>query len=293
MHEIEDRWFDVGDVRTFYRECGSGPPVVLVHGGEFGQEGGSCWPDSTIQELGKQHRVIVVDRLGQGLTDNPTSPSAYRMSEVIEHLAALLDGIHVSSADFVGHSRGAYVSSRIAQVWPKLVNRLVLVNSASLALDYAGEAVPGTSTYKIYWELPTGDARHDVGLSAVNDSYITDEYLAKYMAERSQPKNVTARSVLTGSVRSAYFEEFKADRRELLEWLGSSSLSREVLVVWGVGDPTTTGKQGLDLFAHISANTDRVRLYALNRCGHYPFLEYPSDFNQQVAGFLSEPRSVQ
>ena len=58
----------VDGVRTSYLEAGQGPPLLLLHGGEFGGNAEVCW-ERVIPGLAEQHRVIAPDLLGFGETD--------------------------------------------------------------------------------------------------------------------------------------------------------------------------------------------------------------------------------
>jgi len=40
---VRSRYLDVGGIRTHYLDAGDGPPVVLLHSGEFGGSAELCW----------------------------------------------------------------------------------------------------------------------------------------------------------------------------------------------------------------------------------------------------------
>lgn len=284
---VSGKTITVNGIETHYRSAGSGPPLLLIHGGQFGGTGGSVWPQSLVESLSESNTVVVPDRLGQGLTGNPTSVEQYRMSVAVEHMRSFLKALDISDADVIGHSRGAYTAARLSMLDSGLFRRLVFVNSASLALDYDGEARPGTLTFRVYNELATGNPEHDLRLSAVRQEYITPEFVDRCRRELSAAKNVEARSTLAGPAHRGYYDEFKSTRAELLAWLASQGgTPKPTMIVWGVGDPTTTANEGLDLYTHLSRAGGLVRLYMINQCGHAPFLEYEREFQQLVSDFL-------
>jgi len=41
--QVRSRYLDVGGIRTHYLDAGDGPPVVLLHSGEFGGSAELCW----------------------------------------------------------------------------------------------------------------------------------------------------------------------------------------------------------------------------------------------------------
>jgi pimeloyl-ACP methyl ester carboxylesterase len=86
----EAKFVEVLGIRTRYFEAGSGAPLVLLHGGNFGGIlSADCAAnfDRNIEGLSSCARVIAVDRLGQGLTDNPVRLQDYTMTTVVAHVA--------------------------------------------------------------------------------------------------------------------------------------------------------------------------------------------------------------
>jgi pimeloyl-ACP methyl ester carboxylesterase len=88
-----------------------GPAVLLLHG----------WPDSArlwrhqIPPLAAAgYRVIAPDLRGFGRSDKPTDVAAYRLSESVADVVALLDALGVDRCDLVGHDWGAAVAWAVA-----------------------------------------------------------------------------------------------------------------------------------------------------------------------------------
>ena len=79
-------YVDVAGVRTRYYEAGSGDPLVLIHGGEFGFVCSlDCW-SLNLPGLAERFHVYALDKLGQGYTDNPPSEQDYSIDAVSEHI---------------------------------------------------------------------------------------------------------------------------------------------------------------------------------------------------------------
>jgi pimeloyl-ACP methyl ester carboxylesterase len=126
--------------RTFsYRESGSGPAMVVLHG--IGSGSGSWF--SQLDELSSTYRVIAWDAPGYGATtpvDNP-SPVAAEYAAVLELLLAALD---VELAVLIGHSFGALSAGSYASTHSELPMLIV----ADPANGY-GEADPETRAEKL------------------------------------------------------------------------------------------------------------------------------------------------
>lgn len=95
----------VDGLTTGYLEAGSGVPVVLLHGGEFGASAEIGW-EKTIPALAEHYRVIAPDMLGYGHTAKVLDFVDGRGMR-IRHLAGFCRAVGVDSAIFVGNSMGA------------------------------------------------------------------------------------------------------------------------------------------------------------------------------------------
>jgi pimeloyl-ACP methyl ester carboxylesterase len=104
MPHYQRRTVQVGDIRTDFLEAGSGPALVLLHGGEYGASAEITWRHN-IDRLAENFHVIAPDMLGWGGTDKIysfTDPAGYR----IRHIKRLLEILGVQKALFVGNSAG-------------------------------------------------------------------------------------------------------------------------------------------------------------------------------------------
>ena len=90
---------------TGYLEAGTGDPVVLLHGGEFGASAEIGW-EHTIGALARHHRVLAPDMLGFGGSAKVVDFTDGRGMR-IRHIARFCELLGISSAHFVGNSMGA------------------------------------------------------------------------------------------------------------------------------------------------------------------------------------------
>src|SRR5258707_8384987 len=97
----------VGDIKTHFLEAGSGPDLVLLHGGEYGASAEITWR-ANIEALAKRFHVVAPDILGWGQTDKVYSfsdPAGLR----IKHLQRFFEALGIGKAHFVGNSAGGGV----------------------------------------------------------------------------------------------------------------------------------------------------------------------------------------
>ena len=104
MLPYHHRTIVAGDIKTHFIEAGSGPDLVLLHGGEYGASAEITWR-ANIEHLSDTFHVIAPDLLGWGLTDKLYSfsdPAGLR----IKHLQRFLEALGIGKAFFVGNSAG-------------------------------------------------------------------------------------------------------------------------------------------------------------------------------------------
>ena len=82
MDFSQAKFVDVDGISTRYFDKGKGETIVLFHGGNFGSHhGADCAADWNLNfdGLAEECRVVAVDKIGQGYTDNPETDDDYTM----------------------------------------------------------------------------------------------------------------------------------------------------------------------------------------------------------------------
>lgn len=111
-------------------DAGNGPVLLLLHGS--GGSGHSF--RNLIPRLTPHYRVIVPDLPGQGFTRSGAR-SRYGIDAMAEDLAQLCATLDVTPAAIIGHSAGAALALRLAELLP--VQGVVGINAALGAFDGA------------------------------------------------------------------------------------------------------------------------------------------------------------
>jgi pimeloyl-ACP methyl ester carboxylesterase len=112
-----------GDLQVVEHGPRAARPIVLIH----------CftcainWWDKVMPLLDRDHRVVAVDLLGHGGSEKPTS--GYSIPNQASLVAQALGRLGVRDAEVVGHSLGGGVAVALAQQSPKLVHRIVIVDT--------------------------------------------------------------------------------------------------------------------------------------------------------------------
>ncbi len=115
------------NTKISYSDDGKGKAVVLLHG--F-LENKSMWR-AFVPEISKRNRVIAIDLLGHGKTD--CLGYVHSMEDQADMIHKVLQHLKIRKAILIGHSMGGYVALAFAELYPKNIKGLVLLNSTSRA----------------------------------------------------------------------------------------------------------------------------------------------------------------
>jgi len=279
------KFLDVGGIRTRYFEQGSGEPLVLLHGSNFGADlSADCainWCRN-FQGLAEFSHVVALDRLGQGLTDNPKRLEDYTMDAVAAHAAAFLRSLKLPPVHLVGHSRGGYVAARMTLLHPELIKTCIIVDSLTLAPG-AGNMVAMMAGIPEP-RLTKESQRWVFSRYSYSTDHIDDEWLDEVVAVAATPKYREAVEMVQLSPFDSHLAKQKP---ETLAILGERGIGKPTLIVWSVNDPTATIDQGYALYKLIAGAEPRSQMHIFNRSGHFTYREHPEEFNQLLHGWIA------
>ena len=106
---------------------GKGETIVLLHG--F-LESSTIWKN-VVSAFKETHQIIAIDLLGHGKTEK--LGYIHSMETMAETVHAVLSELKVEKASIIGHSMGGYVSLAFAEKFPQQLEKLVLLNSSTVA----------------------------------------------------------------------------------------------------------------------------------------------------------------
>jgi pimeloyl-ACP methyl ester carboxylesterase len=287
------KFASVGPIRTRYYDEGAGAPVVLLSGGQPGIFYSLDHWSLNLKALARDFRVIALDKLGQGHTDNPGQDSQYTFDAVVEHAIGFLDLLGVRQAHLVGHSRGGLLACLIAHERPDLVRSLSIVDSASTAdYDTADDSAP----YRQLGLLRGMDPDVEPSLETVaieplgqsgNPRNVSPDFLLRLLEIARLPKTAAALRKMAELADRFWTPSVDAARRRNYDELKARSLAAPVAVFWGNNDRTASLQNGLRLYSLIAECTAQAEMHVLNRAGHCSFRDQPETFNALASGFFA------
>lgn len=284
MTALTERTVRVGARDLFVATAGTGPALVLLHGGGPGASGVANWTRN-LDALAAAHTVVVPDLPGFGRStkyvdqDDP-------FGDLAAAVGGLIDELDLRAPHVVGNSYGGAAALRLALDRPDRVDRLVLNGPGGIGttralptkglnalLDYYGGA--GPSREKMASFIRTylvSDA------SRVGDDIIDGRY-----EDSLDPEVIANPPLRRPSGRSAPRTLLRMD---LTRDKRLSSCEVPTLAIWGTEDRINRPSGA----AALASRMPRCDAYLASGVGHWVQWEAPGLFNRLVLDFLGDSR---
>jgi pimeloyl-ACP methyl ester carboxylesterase len=275
--QIHRRTLVVDGLTTSFLEAGAGPPVVLLHGGEFGASAELGW-ERNIAALARRHHVLAVDQLGYGGSAKVLDFNEGRRMR-IRHVARFCELLGLESADFVGNSMGGLnLLVDAASAAPMLpVRRMVVICGG-------GEILRNEYSNALFEYDATFEAMRLIVRALFHDpSFVADDVYVRRRYESS---------VAPGAWEAIAAARLRRPGPEGPWW------PREPLAHERVSVPTFVLEGGNDKIkppgwaAEIAAQIAGGRSWVVDGAGHCPQIEQPEAVNQVVLDYLADEDGV-
>ncbi len=114
--------------KIHYELAGDKGPWMLLHAPHMIPI--SAWKDGGyVEKLEKDFRIVMIEPLGQGLSDSPKDPSHYTISSRIRHVLDVLREIQADYTFFFGIGLGAQVGFQMSKEFPRRIRALISIGS--------------------------------------------------------------------------------------------------------------------------------------------------------------------
>jgi pimeloyl-ACP methyl ester carboxylesterase len=273
-----DRYVTIDGVELRYRDEGTGPVLLLLHGSRSTL---NQW-DGVTARLKNRYRIVRFDQPPAGLSGPLTAQAMARVGSPEALVAKFLDALKIRQVTPVGVSSGGTMAYYFAATYPDRVNGVVLTNTpadsaaelqftVTPALDAATKrthelGVEGRAFWSNYLGFLYGDtSRIEPGL--------VDRYCTLNLREKEP--NPFGLHALTANkdVTSAHLAAMRAP----------------VLVAWGMRDKVLPPATADRLLARLPAAQSRS-FVALETVGHYPPMESPDAVADLIDSWIRRNR---
>lgn len=258
-------------LRIAYRQSGTGPPLILLHGG---MEDSRAWARQ-LDGLSDEYTVFAWDAPGCGHSSDV--PESWRMPDFADALAAWLDAVHAEHPHLLGLSWGSSVALEFYRRHSDFPASLIL---ASAYAGWAGSLPPQEVAARHASVLSAADLPREEllkGWSGVFSSAASPELIAEMMDIAGDNSGLAH----PGGYRAMAHSMAEADLRVILP-----QIRVPTLLLYGELDE----RSPLHVAENLRDNIPNAELVLIPDAGHMANVEAPAAFNYQVRRFI---RSVE
>lgn len=228
-----------------YEAVGRGKPVIFLHGWLGSWR--FWWP--TMQDLSQRYRTYALDLWGFG--DSSKLPALYQCDAYVTLLQAFMDEMGIWEASLVGHSLGAIVALRYANLEPDRVDRIMAV------------ALPTDVAATLARLGPSARSAIDRTLDRQQLDY------QELVAEAAKADN----NAVVNSARSIAGYDLRSELRPI---------TTPMVLAYGERDPLVPPPDG----SWFLAPPPHLRQVLLSESRHFPMLEEPAKFTRLLFDFM-------
>jgi len=278
-----------------YVEAGNGELILFLHGFPFF---GESW-DKLLKPLSQQYRVIAPDGRGYGYSDKPELIEDYKIEQLVNDVQQFIFTFANSKSQkvtLVGHDWGGVLAWGVAQQYPELINKVVVINAppfnaflSSLVGNHsqreASHYIPKMTGLiaKAYFMYKGEDVFWGASLENMYQAGHIDESFKKtFLASWQQPRAVTS-AVNWYKANIPAFD----DINESTYWPPrQASLENKIkvpsLLIWSKDDKAFTD----DTFNEIPKFVDNMQIKIIDTDSHAPQLDHSEEVLGYIVDFL-------
>lgn len=275
--------FQSAGADLYYRSYGEGDIVIVLSGGP----GISAEQIVDMAEkIGETQQAILLEQRGTGKSAlDEVTPATLNLKLMVQDLENLRKACKSKKVTLVGHSWGAMYAMLYAKAYPKRVEKLVLVSTGGVDMEF----------YNRYREnlLKTYSSQELTRLKYLNQlrragradekfdrEFRTLEYKAR-IYDKSQLE-AYSEILYKGKFQDEVLQQMLTEIQEHYDVKGAfTEFEQEVLIIHGKQTPI-----GEETALEVLANFPNARIKWIHECGHFPWIEQPQVFYDALVAFL-------
>ena len=269
---------ETSDAIISYRDVGSGPVVLALHGGGPGV---TAWGNfsANVADMSGDFRFIVPDQPGFGASYFTNDEGGDYHTASAKAMAELLAKLNIEKAHVIGNSMGGGVALRMAIHAPDRVDRLVLMGAyfREFARPLIGPAPQGNSLLWNYYPDPTLERMDHLVRTFVYDAKqipgVEDIIKGRYELTKDPKVEAGYTRMMRG----------KPDPDPRSAWEKVASVKHKAQIIWGKDDRFCHLEEAFQFLAAL----ENSELVVLRNTGHWVMLERRAEFASYVTAFLN------
>lgn len=277
---------DLAGCDLHYKTFGSGAPIIVLHGGP-GMDHEYLLPQ--MRWLATDHEVTFYDQRGSGRSWNTAiNEETMTMERFVDDLEALRERLRYERFTLIGHSWGGMLAMQYAIAHPEHLSALVLMDSIPATSTgyqaFLTESNQRTADLKVELEQIQNSEAFKKGDSPIVAKWYRLIF-SKYVAKAEDAKKIALAFTPQAALNGFKIDDIFTNRYLLKEYdlrADLSTLNIPTLVIQGASDPIPawTAQEIADAIPH-------SEIVILNDCGHFPYIEKPTEFFNSLKRFLA------
>lgn len=286
MDEAGGHHVAIDDTRLYVVERGTGPPVIVLHGGpgldhhEFADY---------LDPLAERSRLILVDQRSQGRSD-PTPEHTWTLERMAQDVVMLARAVELDRYVVLGHSYGAFVGLQSAIDYPgQALATIVSCGLPSMRyLERVDETLRSFEPVELRQQVMDSWAREAEARTAADFEAIIGDQWPFHFADPLDPRIEGYAERSSGVYAPDVLRHFSGEDAGGIEVEDRlAEIETPVLVLAGRHDRTCPAEAAEAMAAAIP----RAELVVFERSGHMPFVEETEAYLAAVGMFLDRVTS--
>jgi pimeloyl-ACP methyl ester carboxylesterase len=257
--------FDRPTVTLHYRDEGSGPPLLFLHGW---CDSSATWADLMPRFAG-EYRCVAPDMRGHGASGRPFDGACFPEA-LANDVAALCAHLGIERPVIVGHSFGGFLAAFIAARWPGFARAIVVIDQPVALGEFAAQM-------RALEAVIRSPGSHRAFREQLFDSMMGG--LAGPPREGVEARSAATPPEVALALWAPLFEYDEAEIAALSERLLRALGGQPTLVLEAMEHP------GYEAVVAAAAPGARFRRIP---AGHWVHLERPAEFEAALREFLAE-----
>lgn len=276
--------FIADDLTFTYTISGTGPLLVAQ---SVGWGPSSSYLQNGLRPLEARFKLLYFTPRGNGESSRPASASAMSSKHMAYDLEHLRKYLQLPSFALLGHSNGGAIALAYAERFPSRVSKLILIdhelqtfssdNWKTFAAARKDHPVYGPALQQLMsmmMNMPSTDEEFSKGLLKALPYYFADTEKTHIQTENMGREPISV---------WAFASQSTADRATPFPHVAElGNVEADTLILFGREDAICSVAAG----ERTRDGIKRSKLVVLEDCGHFPWVEKPEEFYEEVITFL-------
>ena len=283
----QERFVPSRNGTLFCRTFGQGDPIIVLHGGPgLSQE----YLLPQMEQLAENNLVIFYDQWGCGASQGEISAATVSTTSFLEDLESIQKAFGLTKVTLAGHSWGGLLAIQYAIAHPEAVEKMILFNSLGASSEefflFLQEWLRRMAPYQAKFDAIQSSPK----LAAGDPDTVENFYWLMFRTYCHNPRKVELLNLKMSpaaganglKVNGLFFESFFSAPFDFHPAL--QKLQIPTLILHGDSDVVP-----LLCAENLHKSIKGSRYVLLSDCGHFPYVETPKPFFDEIKAFLSAP----